>query len=672
MVRQLTRWFLSSPGAQLVAGAIVLALAFPSTPIGTWGWMICAAALGVGVSAWWPHLPAAIRKPPVRIATALVLLVIAVVAIASFWDVLSERPDWQMGDWGPQRAVLARIMPSLPGLDVPVWNHVVSTGDAPLELYPALTYLVTGHFAWLFGLQNDLPLAFMIVATLVHLGLALTTTAVAIRVSSRPVALVIGLFWLFDTGAVSHGGTIGLYHWGLLHSAFAHVFSMIAALGILAALARPRIGASITIWIATAISVAAHPVALITSAAYVIALGAVALLAGDVPPRRALAAIGHVVLGVALGATVWLPASERLLAYGQHFPNELYDTVKFVQVVMSATVPTSAYAPIIFAGHLGALTGMWTRRAAVIFVSIVAIVLVFGIAEAPYLAFGLAPGKSVARLGAIRLLMLARPFVFAAGAYAIHALIAAARTRWAGARPRARAIAAAVLGVLAVCAARVVPEYYRAESFRAVDEARQFAPDHEGREALVQWAERQMQEVGPTRMARALFEEDTHEQYHLTAETGLPTLHMGAIPDLMLRDRMESTDPESLRRFDVRWAIAIGHAPTLGDPATQKVVGDFYIQDITGWDGQFARIERGTGTVTVARLDDRAVVIDVDAHEPVLVALGTGYYPRWRATHETGADEPVYALPGTANGTLHVVSAWVAPGRTTFTCDGRL
>jgi hypothetical protein len=56
----------------------------------------------------------------------------------------------------------------------------------------------------------------------------------------------------------------------------------------------------------------------------------------------------------------------------------------------------------------------------------------------------------------------------------------------------------------------------------------------------------------------------------------------------------------------------------------------------------------------------------------VLVALGMGYYPRWRAHHASGAEEPVYAMPSIPNGKLHVVAAWVAPGHTIFTCDGKL
>jgi len=65
------------------------------------------------------------------------MLVVVTAGCSVFWDSLTQSPDWLMGDWGPQRAVLAGVMPSFPGLDVPVWNHAVGTGDAPLELYPA-------------------------------------------------------------------------------------------------------------------------------------------------------------------------------------------------------------------------------------------------------------------------------------------------------------------------------------------------------------------------------------------------------------------------------------------------------------------------------------------------------------------------------------------------------
>jgi hypothetical protein len=317
------RWFGGNPAAQLVLGALAVTLAFPATPAGTLSRFICFGALGVAVAWSWPSLPEAVRAPSPRHALAIALAVVFAVWFTTYWPVISvsPSPEWQVGDWGPQHAVLAKLMPHFPGLDVPVWNHDVSTGDAPLELYPALTYLITGHVAWLFGLQGDLPHAFMIVAALVQLGLALTTTALVARVAPKPLAVILGMFWLVDAGALSHGGVNGLFRWALLHSALGHVFSMIAALGILSALKRPRLGASVTIWVATAAATAAHPAGLISSATFAIALLAVALLASDVPRRRAYAALGHLVLGIALGAVVWMPSAERLLLYGQHYPN---------------------------------------------------------------------------------------------------------------------------------------------------------------------------------------------------------------------------------------------------------------------------------------------------------------------------------------------------------------
>ena len=99
---------------------------------------------------------------------------------------MTESPDWQMGDWGPQRAVLAHAIDAMPGTDIPVWNHAVGTGDAPLELYPKLTYLVTGHVALALGLDDDLALAMMIVAVIVHLAIAALTAVLAMRIAPKP------------------------------------------------------------------------------------------------------------------------------------------------------------------------------------------------------------------------------------------------------------------------------------------------------------------------------------------------------------------------------------------------------------------------------------------------------------------------------------------------------
>src|SRR5262249_1006087 len=149
---------------------------------------------------------------------------------------------------------------------------------------------------------------------------------------------------LVDSGAVAHGGTVGLFRWGLLHSALALACATIAAHGVLAALDRPRLAASAAIWLATAVACIAHPAGLIAAAGSVIAPAVVALLGSDVPPRRALFALGHVALGVALGAAVWMPLAARILDYGQHFPNGLRAPARLLEDLLAQPSPVTAFA----------------------------------------------------------------------------------------------------------------------------------------------------------------------------------------------------------------------------------------------------------------------------------------------------------------------------------------
>jgi len=667
---RLRRWA-ASPGFQLVVCGVLLALAFPARSSGAIGLAIVGGALGVGVALLWPHAPAYLRKPPAEITSALVVTIVIAAGLTTFWDTLTMTPDWQMGDWGPHHAVIANILPSMPGFDLPVWNHSLSTGDAPLELYPAFTHELTGHVALL--LDGDIPLALMVVAVIAHVTIAVTTTVIAMRIAPKPIALIVGLVALVDSGAIAHGGTVGLFKWALLHSGLSLAFSTVGAIGVLAALRRPRLAASVTIWIAIALATACHPAGLIGAASMCIALAAVALLAGDVPPRRALMAIGHIAIGVTLSAFVWMPLAERILAYGQHFPNALRSPGRLLEDLLAAPSPVTSYAMLGYAAYFGILAGLWSRRATVVFVSTAALVLQVGLSDTAFMAFDLAPGQGVARLGTERLSQLARPFIDAAGAYGISVFVASAIRAWATASTRQRLVAAALIGIMTGAVVRVVPGIWWNGVQRASNDTRVYAPDPLGRQLLVAWGHDKFKTITPQTWGRALFETDTHEHMHLTAETGLPSFHDSWIPDLLLRERNEDLSEESLRRFNVRWVIASDKSPALGDPATEITLGSFRIREVAGWDGTFARIEKGTGDVRVLRLDDRAVEIEVTGTtEPVLVALGTGYYPRWRAHHASGVDEPVYALPSIKNGKLHVVSAWVAPGKTTFTVDGPL
>ena len=260
--RDAGRWLARNPLAVLIGGATILALAFPRHVTGTLGMLVLVGAVSVAIARNWKSLPAWLRTPPPDFTSKLVVLLVVAFGASVFWDTLTESPDWQMGDWGPQRTALAHLMPSLPGLHAPMWDPSVSTGDAPFEMYPAFTrnaYFVTGHLALIFGLGDDLALALMVTAVIVHVAIAAGTAALAMRLAPKPIALAVGLLALVDSGAVAHGGTVGLFRWGLLHSTMSLSFTMLGALGVMSALKKPSREATIAIWAGVALSTGAHP-----------------------------------------------------------------------------------------------------------------------------------------------------------------------------------------------------------------------------------------------------------------------------------------------------------------------------------------------------------------------------------------------------------------------------
>lgn len=692
MVRWLERW-----GAWILVGAaVVVAVALPTTGAGGIALLIVAGALGVAVVDHGARVPRVIAKPSKPVAGAIAIGVVVVGAAAVFGRVLHDHIGWTMGDWGIQHAVLKDVIHGLHDHHLPAWSHALSTGDAPLETYPAMTYLIGGALAIVTGSEDRLPLFLLCFGVVIHALIAIGITRLCLRVAPAPVAAVAGLTQLIDAGGISAGGVAGNLEWALIHNALAQAFALFAVMAVIAAIERPRLRTTLAIWVWTALAAATHPSALLFLGAVIVALVGVAVLATDVPTRRALVAAGHVALGLALAAAVWMPLGERLVLYGQHFPSPPRTPPELLQGLMSWPAPATSFAPIMYLGYLGLLAGIVSRRAVPVLIGIAGALLLLGLVDTPYLLLDAAPSRALARLGAERFHALCRPFVVAGAAYALAIGLRAAARRWRGTTivARKRALAAVIaIGALVVVRAAVPFVADRAAESAAAAER---CVDDSGRTGLEAWAREQMAALPKDRYARALFDiGDVHYNYHLTAETGLPGFHMGATPNLLLRERIEDLSPESLRRFDVRWVIIADDsddAPrtdledwerpkakytdatlALGDPDTEQRFGRYVVREVPGWDGAFARIERGAGEVKVVSLGDERVEVELTGtDQPALVALGIGFYPRWRAHDASGTAVPVYALPTIDGGQLHVVSAWVRPGRTVFTADAAL
>ncbi len=661
-----------------VVVGLLLALSLPSQGAGSIGAVVCFAAAGIAVGRFGPH----ISWPPVSARWWAFIGGVLLVALgASVFRVeLTESPAWRVGDWAIQRAVLAKLMPHVPGFGFPTWMHEVSTGDAPLETYPALAYVVTAHFAWLADLRADLPRAMMIVAVAVHVGLAVQTMRITVRVAPLPAAVLVGVVALLDVGDLSGGGVSSLFRWGLFHHAFAQVLVLWAAVAVLDALRTPSQATAVRIWAAVAIATAAHPSALLQAGLMIVGLGAVALLARDVPPRRAVFAMLHVAVGITLGALVWMPMGQRLLAYGQHFSTAFRSANQIFQSLLAGPVPSSSFAAVMMLGVLGLVLAFWSRRSAPVFVATVGLLAIVLLSDRVYNAFELAPSPTTVRLGIERFSSMARPFVLVAAGYALAICWSATRRHWRGALGWRVVVAHAVVGVLVLGVGRLVLVTIGDKAGRAADEARVLAPDASSREELITWARTEMAKIPAGKMARVLVDaDDQHYEFNLVADAGMPVVHLGAIPNLLLRNRINDSSDASLQRFNIRWVIARGKAPSAGDPATERAVGRYRIRDVAGWDGDMARVTEQAAAagarVRTLAVHDNGVDVDVTAETPtapVLVILGTGYYPRWQVVDSSGRRTKTIEVPAVIGGRAGVVAAWLPPGIAHFTVDGPL
>lgn len=682
----------------LVGVALVVAIALPTTGAGGISLLIVVGALGVAVVDHGARIPRAVTKPSRPVARAIAIGVVVVGAAAVFGRVLHDAIGWTMGDWGIQHAVMKSVIHGLHEHHLPVWSHALSTGDAPLETYPAMTYLIGSALAIVTGSEDRLPVFLLCFGIVVHTLIAIGITRLCLRVAPAPIAAVAGLTQLIDAGGISAGGVAGNLEWALVHNALSQAFALFAVMAVIAAIERPRLRTTLAIWVWTALAAATHPSALLFLGAVMVALVGASVLATDVPARRPLVAAGHVALGLALAAAVWMPLGERLVLYGQHFPSPPRTPPELLRGLLSWPAPATSFAPVMYLGYLGLVAGIVSRRAVPVLIGFSGVLLLLGLVDTPYLLLDAAPSQALARLGAERFHALCRPFVVAGAAYALAIGLRAAARRWRGTTELARKrVLAAVIAIGALLVVRGAVPYIAdraAESAAAAERT----VDDDGRTALEAWARQQMAALPPDRYARALFDiGDVHYNYHLTAETGMPGFHMGATPNLLLRERIEDLSPASLRRFDVRWVIIADDtdAPArtdledwerpnpkytaatlaLGDPATEQRFGRYVVREVPDWDGAFARIERGGagGGVRVVSLTDERVEVELTGtDQPALVALGIGFYPRWRAHDASGKSVPVYALPSIDGGQLHVVSAWVRPGKTVFTVDGSL
>jgi hypothetical protein len=681
----------------------------PLKAIARSGWLWCAALLVLAVSALcFPATGAA----GVALLTIVALLGaagggravgliarlpgwaadVSIVAVMLTSSARTFGKPWQVGgmsiqDWGPHHANLSHLVAALREGRVPRWVQGVSTGDSPYELYPFLPYYLAAKAA-IWANVDDLTLVLVRSGIVIHCASALGAALLARRVVSWPWALGVGFLTLFDVGSVWGGGAEGTLAMGVTHSALSNAVWTFVLIAVLAGLKRPRLATTLLVWGLVALAVSCHPLGVVCALATTMALLLVALLARDIPSQRPLAMALHVSIGTLLVAFAWMPLSARLTLYGVHFALGGKLAWGAFGHMLAAPVPEASVAALVYAGYLGAVVALLSRRAAPTLLACFAGVLAAGLFDQAYTLADLVPSLETARFQTVRLASSAKASLFVMAAYLMSVAVQALRP--APSEPTPESPAPSPLRARGAAAQRALGALYALLLFgvlrgavpffdRLSSDLRGFAhlgvPDEAGLRELATWAREQNSRERPEAFGRLLHEDNRrfYSVYHVNAESGLPTLWVGPVSALFLRERIEDASPASLRRFNVRWVMRRDQPPSLGDPTTERRFGRYFVRELAEWDGHFARIEQGRGQVVVRRLEDERVEVDLEGtDEPALVALGMGYYPRWQVEHADRGPLPTYAMPSFPGADLHVLAAWLPPGHSTFRPSGSL
>jgi hypothetical protein len=638
--------------------------------------LVAAAGAGVVRLGTWLHANVWARVVPrlgrhgALVEDALVALLVLATSVVLFHGSWSHG-GYSRYDWAPHHANLRHLIDGLEAGHVPRWVQGVSTGDSPYELYPVFPYYLAARAALLFD-AHDLTLVLVRSGILIHTLGAVGAGLLARRVIGWKWGTLVGWLVLFDLGSVFGGGLNGVLYLGVTHSTLATALWTFVLVLVLAALERPSLTNSVLIWLFAALALVCHPIGALSAAATLGALVLVACLAQDVPRHRALVALGHVALGVALAAFVWMPLGERVLLYGLHYAWPADSGPHFFADLLEHSQPQATFGPLVYVAYVGIATALLSRRAAPTLVACHATLLLAGLVDQLYFLLDLVPSLETARLHAARLGSVSKASVYVCAAYLLAQTLGRALRLWSG---KERYVAGALLALLGFPFARSAFAYFGDLSRELVAETHPDVPDAPGFRKLIAWARTEERGERPDAYAR-LLSDDTeryYSVYHVNAETGLPGLWIGSASALFLRERIEDASPASLARFDVRWVVHHGAPPSSGDPATERHFGSYYVRELATWDGRFARVERGEGEAVVTALEDERIEVEVrGTTAPALVALGMGYYPRWQAVHATRGPLPVYAYPATPGSALSVPAAWLPPGRTTFRPSGAL
>ncbi|MBN8613698.1 MAG: hypothetical protein J0L92_24090 [Deltaproteobacteria bacterium] len=593
------------------------------------------------------------------------------------WDDMGLRGDWPVNE-AFVHAIRDAIVRGRPF----TWSTLIAPGDPTTELYPTLAHRLLAHlsYAW-----PDVPLHRIVVgaAVIAFVSVAIGVARAA-RITGAPwqACVLVGLACLYDYGSDFGWGARATFFWGFFPSTLAMGVWYATLPSALEALKRPTRTRLFLVALGFGAAAILHPVGLVLSGSLVVAAVLSMGLARGPERTRVASVFVALAAGIALTAPIWAPASQRVLDHGVHFGTPPVPIESAGGRMAQGLLPDGSFIVLVLLGWMAVVRGLFARRTGPTILAIAALFLVSLYIETYFLDLGFAPSITSVRWQSFRVGTFLKPVLYVLAAHSLGAgasLVLSTPSRRARWTMRASALVV-LLAIARLLEADPVAWITALEETRQADITGHELADREAFLALREHLERERAAIPEGEHARLLLFCPLDCPYELMAiawDPGIPLLlHHPAPAGHFLRDQFFDTSPANLRRFGVRWALAVERTPPPGDVASERRFGNLVLRDVPDWDGSFAHVVEGEGTVRVEVVEGEGYDLIVEGG-PARVELGTPYYPRLRASLD-GHDVPVEPLPVHASpeGALdpgeRAVALDLSPGRTRLRANGAL
>jgi hypothetical protein len=573
--------------------------------------------------------PAPVRS---RLATSLAVLALLALVVAQLWpglsNGLSPPISWDHGSHLGKAMLTAELLPSLRGwtdlveCGVPLNTLYSPTGTIWILLFRLFTPFLEWHQTYALAIVG---FRFMVALCVYRLARAAGASPLA--------AMLAGVLALADTGDHSEGGWFYDVLYGVWPMSLAMCFFFLAfaeLLELVEGTHEPRAlrRKSALAMVLLGIALFSHQMALVTFGLVIPVLVLVRALSGS-SLRTDLVRMLPVTLVAGLVAAWWmvpmLSMSGWLEDHGQLYIGT--DDMGGRMVAGEGILRGGAWTGVLVAIGLGiGMLGRPSRRT----LAFGALIVMIAAASGWFLA--LDASRFLPPLGRLiypRLMMAAKPMVFALVGCALHDLFERVRPALRAERRSARGRVSLVLG--AALLLPFVPSVPSRLGELLV------ARDVPTTASLGTWNEWQaawawVRGHDDDRFWRvAYFTESTHLPQAAGAYSGRPGHITGALVGESFRNNTDSTHPDALRAMNVRYVVTEGPASgaLAGAVAELEVFGLLHLYELRDWSDRVVDAPLGEATPSVSAYENERVVFAPNGARSVVVRRAIA--PGWHA-----------------------------------------